>query len=87
MRADAALDQPVLTVDAVPDEGVSRAELVNVDEVPVAPGSQPDTRLVLTGRKRAGHFEAAVSASAVGDALYQMRRYGWTVAVGEEHQS
>jgi hypothetical protein len=87
MTAVAAVEQPVLTVDAVSDEGVKRAELRYVEEAPVALGSEPGPRLVLFGRKRGKHFEAAVSASAVGDAVYQMRRYGWTVAVDEARRS
>jgi hypothetical protein len=50
-----------------------------------APTGVSEPQVVLTATKRDKRFESAVSASAVREAIYQMQRYGWTVAVGEEH--
>ena len=50
-----------------------------------APTGVAELQVVLTAQKRDKRFESAVSTSAVREALYQMQRYGWTVAVGEEH--
>ncbi len=60
------------------------------NRVEVAPAAAPfdlDIRKTLTAHKRGKHFEALVSKSALGEALYQMRRYGWTVEVSEPDRS
>ena len=82
MSAIAAAQQPVLR-ETVLDGGGKDTELLSVDEEPVAPRPEPVVRLIVTGRK-GNVFKAAGSASAVSDALYQMRRYGWTVTVEPE---
>jgi len=48
---------------------------------------EQETRTTLTAHKRDKRFEVDVSTSEVPDALYQMHKYGWTVAVGAEHRA
>ncbi len=62
-------------------------ELLRVAAAPLASQPEPDARLTLTARKRDHRFTATVTKSALGDGLYQMRRYGWTVTVSGEHRA